>query len=54
MTRDATFLFALVMLATAALVVGVSGWVLFAREHRAAKPTAWPIADDHPRAPEDL
>lgn len=35
MDRDATFLLALVMLAAAALAVGVSGWVLFVRDHRA-------------------
>jgi hypothetical protein len=35
MDRDATFLLALVMLAAAALAAGVSGWVLFVRDHRA-------------------
>ena len=35
MDRDATFLLALITLAAAALVVGVSGWVLFMRDHRA-------------------
>lgn len=39
MTRDATFLLALVSLAAAALAVGVSGWVLFSRDHRMAKQT---------------
>ena len=36
MDRDATFLLSLVMLTAAALVVGVSGWLLFVRQHRAA------------------
>lgn len=36
MDRDATFLLSLVMLAAAAIAVGVSGWVLFVRDHRAA------------------
>jgi signal transduction histidine kinase len=40
MDRDATFLLSLVMLAAAALVVGVSGWVLFVRDHRAATAAA--------------
>jgi hypothetical protein len=39
MDRDATFLFALVMLAAAALAVSASGWILFARDRR-----AWKIA----------
>jgi hypothetical protein len=37
MDRDATFLFALVLLAAAALAVSASGWILFARDHRAWK-----------------
>ena len=37
MDRDAAFLLSLILLAAAALVVGISGWVLFARGHRAAK-----------------
>jgi hypothetical protein len=36
MDRDATFLLSLVSLATAAIVVGISGWILFLRGHRAA------------------
>ncbi len=36
MDRDATFLLSLIMLAAAALAVGISGWVLFVRDHRAA------------------
>jgi hypothetical protein len=34
MSRDATFLLALGMLAAAAFAVGVSGWVLFVRDRR--------------------
>jgi hypothetical protein len=45
MDRDTTFLWALVMLAAAALAVGVSGWWLFVRDRRAWK--AEPAAD-HP------
>jgi hypothetical protein len=37
MDRDATFLFALVMLAVASLAVSTSGWILFARDHRSLK-----------------
>lgn len=37
MDRDATFLLALVLFAAAALAVGASGWVLWARDHRLAK-----------------
>jgi hypothetical protein len=41
MDRDATFLLALVM--------GASGWVLFARDHRAGKAAHATAADDpHP------
>jgi hypothetical protein len=36
MSRDATFLLALGMLATAAFAVGVSGWILFVRDRRLA------------------
>jgi hypothetical protein len=50
MDRDATFLFALVTLALAALAVSASGWVLFARDHRAWK-TAHAVADaTHPES----
>jgi len=51
MTRDATFLFALVSLAAAALAVGVSGWVLFSRDHRMATLTH-DAAVAHPEVPE--
>jgi hypothetical protein len=37
MTRDATFLLALILFAAAALAVGTSGWVLWTRDHRLAK-----------------
>jgi hypothetical protein len=37
MDRDATFLFALILFAAAALAVGASGWVLWVRDHRLAK-----------------
>ena len=37
MNRDSALLLALVVLAVAALVVGASGWLLFARDHRAWK-----------------
>jgi hypothetical protein len=40
MDRDATFLFALVMLAVASLAVSTSGWILFARDRRAWKTAA--------------
>ena len=35
--REGPFLLALGMLATAALVVGVSGWVLYLRDRRTAR-----------------
>jgi len=37
MDRDATFLLALILFAVAALAVGASGWVLWARDRRLAK-----------------
>jgi hypothetical protein len=40
MDRDATFLFALILFAAAALAVGASGWVLWIRDHRLAKAAA--------------
>ncbi len=51
MDRDATFLFALVMLAVAALAVSASGWILFARD-RAAWMTA-KASDAHPETHEE-
>jgi hypothetical protein len=50
MDRDATFLLALTLFAAAALAVGASGWVLWARDHRLAK-TARAAA--HPEVAED-
>jgi hypothetical protein len=52
MSLDATFLLALVMLAAAAVVVGVSGWILFVRDHRAYK-TAHAAAGVHPVSAEE-
>ena len=37
MSVDTTVLLSLVLLALAAFAVGASGWVLFARDHRAWK-----------------
>jgi hypothetical protein len=52
MTRDATFLLALILFAAAALTVGVSGWILWTRDHRLAKATgAAPAA--HPEVVEE-
>jgi hypothetical protein len=48
MDRDATFLLTLISLAAAALVVGVSGWVLFVRDHRAWKTAHTSPDDEHP------
>lgn len=44
MDLDATFLLSLATLAAAAIAVGVSGWVLFLRDRRAA--TAATTGDD--------
>jgi hypothetical protein len=48
MDRQTTFLLALGLLIAAALVVGVSGWVLFARDRALAKGghASLPIATD--------
>jgi hypothetical protein len=43
MSLDDTFLLALVTLAVAAVGVGVCGWILFVRDHR-----AWKLAHAHP------
>lgn len=49
MDRDSLTLLALVMLSVAALAVGVSGWVLFVRDHRAFKAgVAATHAEHHP------
>ena len=45
MDRQSTFLLALGLLIAAALVVSVSGWVLFARDRRAG---AAPLPDEAP------
>jgi hypothetical protein len=50
MDRDATFLLALVLFAVAALAVGASGWVLWARDHRLAKAAS---AAAHPEVAEE-
>ena len=52
MDRQTTFLLALGMLVFAALFVGVSGWVLFARDRALAEvgdspPSAWPDGAHH-------
>jgi hypothetical protein len=46
MDRDATFLLALVLFAAAALAVGASGWVLWARDHRLATAASAPAPRD--------
>jgi hypothetical protein len=54
MDRDTTFLWALMLLAAAALAVGVSGWVLFVRDRRAWKAAHAPDAGaDHRQVAED-
>jgi len=50
MDRDATFLLALILFAAAALAVGASGWVLWARDHRLAKAGS---AAAHPEVAEE-
>jgi type II secretory pathway component PulK len=55
MDRQTALLTALTMLAVASLVVGASGWTLFVRERRTARPI--PVAGEaegHPEAHEDL
>jgi hypothetical protein len=47
MTRQTTFLLALGMLVAAALVVSVSGWVLFLRDRALAKALAHHASDEH-------
>ena len=48
MDRQSTFLLALGLLIAAALVVSVSGWVLFARDRRAGRVGAAPLPDEAP------
>ena len=43
MSRNDAILLALGMLVAAAAAVGVSGWILFARDHRLAKAGAGPV-----------
>ena len=45
MDRTAAVLLSLVLLAAAALVVGVSGWILFVRGHRAAASSHHPVSE---------
>jgi hypothetical protein len=52
MTRDATFLLALILFACAALAVGASGWIHWARDHRLAKATG-PAPAAHPEVVEE-
>lgn len=46
MDLDATLLLALVSFAGAAIAVGVTGWVLFVRDHRAWKAAHAAAGDD--------
>ena len=48
MSLDDTFLLALVTLAVAAIGVGVCGWILFVRDHR-----AWKLVHAHPDTAEE-
>ena len=61
MDRQTTLLLALGMLIAAAFVVGVAGWVLFARDHALHKmlvsqkdtaPGAGTTVETHPEVPE--
>ena len=49
MDRDATFLLSLVTFAVAAFTVGICGWIMWSR----SRPTAAPVATDHPDVPEE-
>ena len=55
MDRESLLLLAVSMLSVAAAVVGVGGWVLFARDRRLAKviPAASGTGGAHPEAPEE-
>jgi uncharacterized membrane protein len=53
MDRDALFLLSMIALAVASIVVGVAGWVLWTRDHRAAKTADLPPAAEHPVAAEE-
>ena len=52
MDRQATFLLALGMLIAAALVVSVSGWILFLRDRAIAKGFPAPESKGHHEAAE--
>ncbi len=47
MTREGPFLLALGMLVLASLMVGVSGWLLYAQDRFSMR------GQDHPEAPEE-
>jgi hypothetical protein len=46
MDRDATLLLALVSLAVAAFAIGVSGWILWSRDHRLAALAHHEVAEE--------
>jgi hypothetical protein len=43
MDRDALFLLSLIALAVASVTVGVAGWMLWTRDHRAATTAEHPV-----------
>ena len=53
MDRQTTFLLALGLLIAAALVVSLSGWILFARDRRAHRAGLAPPNAHHPEVPEE-
>jgi hypothetical protein len=55
MDRESLLILAVSMLIAAAAVVGISGWVLFARDRRLAKvvPATMGAGGAHPEAPEE-
>lgn len=55
MDRETPLLVAIVMLSLAALSVGVSGWILLARDRRLRHEALAPAAADggHPEVPEE-
>jgi hypothetical protein len=52
MDRQTTFLLALGMLIAAALVVSVSGWILFLRDRALAKGFSVPVSEERHEAVE--